>query len=227
MTGRRPRRAAASATARGKLPPPQMMAIAVPDTGGASKACISVCILAALLAMATDTWAHQRPFPPCANERNDLFDQWIVRKVAGNSIHALGEYALAEEQLPIGPPHSMQVGARGTAPLQTDNIEASKIRNVAESVAEGDQVSRDARESGHHRTLAYPRELMNRCLPAKEGVVADLNVSAEHRVIGKGDAIADFAVVADMGAHHEQAMLAHIGHASAILGASIHGHPFA
>jgi hypothetical protein len=84
-----------------------MMAIAAPETGGGSWACISVCIPAALLAIATGTRVKEGPFSPCAYERNDFFDQWIIREVAGGCIHALGEYPLAEEQLLIGQPHSI------------------------------------------------------------------------------------------------------------------------
>jgi hypothetical protein len=121
-----------------------MMAIAAPGGWGVSTACVSVCIPAVLLAIATGTRAHEGPFSPCANERNDFFDQWVVGKAAGNSIHALGENALAEEQLPIGPLQSMQVCARGTAPLKADNIESGKIRDLAAPVTERDQVSPDA-----------------------------------------------------------------------------------
>src|SRR5262249_55729387 len=46
---------------------------------------------------------------------------------------------------------------------------------------------------------------------------------AQHRVVGKSHVVADVAVVADMGARHEEAARADLGQPAAILGADIEG----
>src|ERR1700685_2607897 len=104
ITGCRPLRRTAAATAFGKLPPPQMMASGVGTaaetsrppswrSGGGMCGCS-----AAVLARG----AHQRPLPAFADEGDDLDDARLIGELASDAFDPAGERAVAEQQLPIG-----------------------------------------------------------------------------------------------------------------------------
>ena len=50
---------------------------------------------------------------------------------------------------------------------------------------------------------------------------------AQHYVIGKGDVIADLAIMTDVGSGHQQAAIAHFGYATAVLSPGVDGDAFA
>ena len=73
----------------------------------------------------------------------------------------------------------------------------------------GDDVAIDAGEPADHGALAHPAELLHRRQPAEDHAVADLDMAAQRHRIGKGDVVADMAIMADMGIGHEIAARAH------------------
>ena len=76
MTGRRPRRLTASATAPGKLPPPQMIASGSPLTAAAASAPgASDTIGFAVPGRPCGGRMHQRPLAACADESDHLLHQ--------------------------------------------------------------------------------------------------------------------------------------------------------
>src|SRR6185437_10071609 len=91
MTGRRPRRWIASATAAGKLPPPAIIASGSPVP--AAIACVlgvSETIGFAVLGR-MHRGMHQRPLAPGTDERNDLLHQRIIGKHRCHLIDPVGE----------------------------------------------------------------------------------------------------------------------------------------
>ena len=93
--------------------------------------------------------------------------------------------------------------------------------------AERDDVGADAAKPDDHRALADAHELAHRDAAAEHDIVADADMAAEHRVVGEHHVVADVAVVADMAADHEEAAVADLRHAAAVLGAGVHGDVFA
>ena len=53
------------------------------------------------------------------------------------------------------------------------------------------------------------------------------DMAAEQRAIGKGDVVADVAIVTDMRVGHQEAAVADRGDLAVILGAGVDGHAFA
>src|SRR5580658_11390469 len=99
ITGRRPRRATASATAPGKLPPPQMIATGSrpgPESAAATLRS-SGRIVTNLGRLSPCARPHQWPLAASPDKRNDSFDQWVSGKVARDGLDTLGEPALGEE----------------------------------------------------------------------------------------------------------------------------------
>ena len=78
-----------------------------------------------------------------------------------------------------------------------------------------------------HGAFADAHELPHRRRAAEQHMVADLDMTAEQHVVGEGDVVADFAVVTDMRADHQEAAVADLRHAAAVLGADVHGDVFA
>src|SRR5580693_9399109 len=94
ITGCRPRRTMASATALGKLPPPQMMAIG-PCSASAMDLSLSGRIVAAAAGIVPAAGArpHQRPLAAGADEGDDLADQRIAGELALDGVDAVGDAA--------------------------------------------------------------------------------------------------------------------------------------
>src|SRR6516162_2831841 len=145
MTGRRPRRLIASATAPGKLPPPQMIASGSPAPAAAASAFgVSDTIGVAVLGGARGGRMHQRPLAAAANESDDLLCQWIVDKFDRRLLDSFGKHPFTQEQHAIGEPQPPQIGARSAAPAQTNNIEANELRNLSQGETERNDVRRHA-----------------------------------------------------------------------------------
>ena len=94
---------------------------------------------------------------------------------------------------------------REAAPLQADDIEAGERGAVAERDAEGDDVVLDAREAADEGVGADADELMRGGAAAENGEIADLAMAGQHHVVGEDDALADAAIMRDMGVGEEHA----------------------
>ena len=111
--------------------------------------------------------------------------------------------------------------------LQPDHIEALQPRPLADGHAVWDHVVLDPRHPADHGVASDPDELMDRREPADDGAFLDDDMATERRVVGHDDPVADGAVVGDVGAHHEQAVIANPRDHPAALGARVHGHVLA
>jgi hypothetical protein len=76
-------------------------------------------------------------------------------------------------------------------------------------------------------TVAGLHELMDGRVAADEGAAANADVTAEHGVVRKGDAIANVAIMRDMGTSHKDATFADPCDPAAGFRADIHGNAFA
>src|SRR5579884_2506437 len=230
-TGRRPARLIASATAPGKLPPPQMTPIEPPGetaaTGYTLEAPPSRFIVVAFAALMFHTRLHQWSLSAGAGEGDDFADERVVGKIAGNASYSVGKHAAAQKHRLVGAAQRMQVGSRRTAPSQADGIEADQRRYLAEGESKWNDVRRYAAEPGNHCALADTHKLMHGALTAEKNIVSDADVAAEHSVVGERDIVTDGAVVPDMGTDHKQAALADSGHSAAGFGAGIDRDMFA
>src|SRR5262245_19321046 len=200
MTGRRPRRLIASATAAGKLPPPQMIASGSPVPATAASALgTSDTICVAVLGRARGGRMHQRPLAACANESDDLLYQGIVGEFDRRFLESFGKRPFAQEQRAIGLPQPAQIGARGTAPPQADDVEAVELCNLSQGKTERHDIRRHAAQPADHGALADATELMDRRIAAEKDVVADVDMAADDSVVGECHVVADVAIVSDMG----------------------------
>src|ERR1700733_2434157 len=101
ITGCRPLRRTACATAIGKLPPPQMIASGVgtasrPAPWGSGR------VMFGFFATVSGPRSHQAPFSAFADEGDDLADARLVGELASDTFDPVGERAHAEKQLAIG-----------------------------------------------------------------------------------------------------------------------------
>src|SRR5438067_1521526 len=121
----------------------------------------------------------------------------------------------------------MNVAPRHASAPQADHVQADEIRLLAERESERNDVGAHTAHARNHRPLADTHELNDRRMAAEHGPVADHHVSTKHGIIGEHDVAADTAVMADMRADHEEAAIADLGQAAAVLGADAHGDAFA
>src|ERR1700733_10652081 len=229
IIGRLTRRATASATAVGRLPPPQIIAsepasgllspmVGVSDgiVGGRTGARIDMPFVAR---------THQRTLAAGTDEGDDFAHHRIAGEFALDRFEAVGEAAFDEEQQSIGTAYAVHLGPGRAAPSQPNHIQPDQRAGLTERKAERDDVVTGGRHARHHDALPDAHELMNGDMAAEKGVIADVDVATEHDVVGQCDVVADLAIVPDMGAHHERAAVADTGYAAAGLGAGIHRTP--
>ena len=117
--------------------------------------------------------------------------------------------------------------ARQAAALEADQVEAGELGMIAERHAVGNDVGVDAGDAADHRALADAAELLNGGEAAENHALADMDMSGERGIVGECDVVFDEAVVADMAAGHEVAVVADGGDAAAAAAAAVHGHAFA
>src|SRR5262249_56471804 len=78
-------------------------------------------------------------------------------------------------------------------------------------------------EPAEHRQAADPHALLDRGMAGEDAGVFEDDVAAQERPVDQGAAVADAAVVADVGADHEQVAVADPGLALALDGAPVDG----
>src|ERR1700733_4902664 len=92
----------------------------------------------------------------------------------------------------------------GKAPtLEADDIEAGEARAVAERKAKGDEVVLHASKTPHERVGANANELVNGGPAAQNGEIADLAMASQHHVVGQNNALANAAIMRDVGVGQE------------------------
>src|SRR6185437_3237896 len=198
ITGRRPRRTTASAIAPGKLPPPQMIAIASPtgvalDAGWPTAVRSSIGITAPLIRGRFPARPHQGPPAAGADERKDPLHQGIIAEFLCDRLDALDQPSFDEKQAAIGAAQPMHLLPRGAAPAQPDHVQPDQRSGLPVGKSERDDVI----ARGHHDTLADADELVDRDMAAEKGVVADSDMATEHDVVGKRHVAAERTIMPD------------------------------
>src|ERR1700722_10120834 len=90
-----------------------------------------------------------------------------------------------------------------TPALEADDVEAGESRAVAERKAKRDEVVLDASETAAERVGADANELVNGGAAAQNGEIADLAMARQHHVVGQNNALANAAIMRDVGVGQE------------------------
>ena len=116
---------------------------------------------------------------------------------------------------------------RETPALQADDIEAGEPGAIAERKAKGNEVMLDASKTADKRVGADANELMSGGAAAQNGEIADLAMAGQHHVVGQNNALANAAIMRDVGVGQEHRARANDRFRAAARGAGIHRHAFA
>src|SRR5262245_10781397 len=181
------------------------------------------CVLAS--ARAAD--GHGQRSRAGADECDHLGHEGTIVALRGDRVEPLAKRAGPEEHRLVGLPEPVDVGLAGAPSSHADDVEPDEIGERPLHEPERDHVGANPAHADHHRSLADAHELAHRRLAAEGHDVADRHVTAQDHVIVEGHVAADLAVMADMGADHQEAAIAHLGDAAVILGSGIHGDAFA
>ena len=99
------------------------------------------------------------------------------------------------------------------APAQSHQVEPGELVALGQD-AERRGIERDPGAAPDHRALPHADELVKGRASAQDRVVADRDVAGEQDRVGHDYAVAHDAIVGDMRAGHEQAVLPHPGDAA-------------
>ena len=116
----------------------------------------------------------------------------------------------------------MQLFAVDAAAAQADHIEADQIGERSMRHAERDDVGAHAAQPDDHRALADAHELAHRGRPPNTTWSPTLTWPPSRTLLAKMTSIADLAVMRDVGAGHQEAVIADLGDAAIVLGADVH-----
>src|SRR5690606_899649 len=208
----------------GSMPPPAMIARRSPGRRrpGALAVVGAVIILGPAALGQAEIAAAAR-----TDERRDVGHQGIVTEHRGGLGDILFHAALALEDLAIGAAQFMDLLARHAGALHADYVEPAQSGAVANRHAERDHVSGKTAAAADEGMMADAHELVHGGQTADIGVIANLAMAGERRLVGHDDAIADDAVMGDMGIGHEEAAVSDPGDPAAAVGAPAHGHALA
>ena len=120
----------------------------------------------------------------------------------------------------------MDALAGNSGPLHADQIEPCQVSTVAHGGAKWDDIAFDAGHATNKGVMPNPTELVNARATAKNDVITDLTMPRDHRVVGKNHAIADDAVMSDVGIGKKCAIVANLRHRATALCARIHCYAF-
>ena len=118
--------------------------------------------------------------------------------------------------------HGVNGFPRKALALQSNNIQAYKIGMIADSSRKWNDVRGDTGAPADESEIANAAMLLDRADAAEEHPVANLHMPAKGRVISKDDVVADPAIMGDMGADHEEAIIADARDAAALNRTDIH-----
>src|SRR6185369_4732829 len=126
----------------------------------------------------------------------------------------------------IGLAKLMDLIARETLALEPDNVEPAKIGAIADGHPKWDDVGGDPRHSADKCVGADAHELVYGGEPADNGAIANRDVTAQGGSVHQRHAVADFAIVSDMRADHQEAVGPDLGRHMAAFGTRIDGGVF-
>src|SRR6185436_20531886 len=146
---------AASASANGRLPPPQMIASAVSPFDAsvvrplmASRSYRGVCI-----GVVAGRRHHRRALAALPDERHDFSDHRIVGKFLAGAFETLGECIVTEKQHLVGAADAVEIGAAELAPFQSDHIEPDQLSLWPERKSKRNDIAGDPAHAAQHRAL--------------------------------------------------------------------------
>src|SRR6516165_7664684 len=125
-TTRRPRRLTASATANGRLPPPQMIASGLSSALESESSCSIEFHMLGRALLARGARLHQRTASSVSNERDDPADDRVVFKFAHDHVDSVSESAFAVEEDHVGPAQPVDLDVGDAEPPQPHAIEANE-----------------------------------------------------------------------------------------------------
>ena len=116
---------------------------------------------------------------------------------------------------------------REASALQANDIETSEPCTVAERKPKGNQVVLDSGETADERMGSDTNELMRRGAAAQNGEITDIAVAGQHHVVGQNNALANAAIMRNVGVGQEYRPRSDDRFRAAARGAGVHRHPFA
>ncbi len=162
-----------------------------------------------------------------ADERDDVLDRGNAAKAFSGFGDPIAQCSIGKEQELIGVAQPLEVFAAEAAALHADDVEPGEAGAVAHDLAIGDDVALHTGHAADHRMLADPDKLMNGAQPAEHGVVLDDDVAGKGRIVRHDHMVGDLTIMGDMGADHEQAVVANPGDHPAAGRSGVHRHIFA
>src|SRR5690606_19568837 len=203
--GSRPVERQACARRRGKSPLPATM----PSLGAIGHLARTTERPARVLSDKSDQFLHRRRFGIGALQTVQSLRQRSDPRVEGN---------------PVGSANCLDLIAREAPSPQTYEIGAGQSRAITDDDGVGHHIVLDSAHPADHGVYADPHKLVNRRKPAQNGMITDDDVAADRCVVRHDDVVADFAIMSDVGARHEQAIVAHGRLHPASDGARLHRH---
>src|SRR5215472_6854829 len=172
MTMPRPWRSAASATANGRLPPPQMIASG-PSLSLTARLRSLMHRRCFRMSAFTAPWRHHgRARSSFAQKINDLADQRRGDIFCRYRLDAIAKLTGPQEQCPKALAKLMQVGAAMTSPLEPDHVQPDKLGPLTQRKSERDHFTGDTADPPDHCVFTNPHELVHRRLPTQHRAVA-------------------------------------------------------
>src|SRR5207302_6573917 len=172
-------------------------------------------------------WLTDRARRVGPDKGDDVVDRADAAEALGHFCDPVVESAVGREQKLIGAAQGLDVLATEAAAVHADDVEPTEAGAVAHDLAIGNDVALDTGHTANHRMLPDPHELVHRREAAQEGIILDDHMAGQSRVVRHDDMVANLAIMCDVGADHEQPVLANAGHHAAAFGAGIHRHVFA
>lgn len=144
-------------------------------------------------------------------EVDDLADSLVLSEIRCHGFETLIESALVSEQFVESPLERLDLLLAESAPLQSYEVETRQKSPLALHPPERDDVVLDARHAADDRVRTDADELKNGGQAADNGMVANLNMPRQGRIVGHDDMIAHNAIMRDMNAHHEKSPIPYHG----------------
>src|SRR5215831_3416807 len=161
------------------------------------------------------------------NKIDDVVYRGDAAEAFGRIVHPIAQCSIRGEQELIGVAQPENVLTAEAAPLHADDVEPAKTRPVSHYLAVRDDVALNSGHPADHRVPADPDILMDGAEPAQKSIFIDDHMATKGSVVGHHDMICDLAVMGNMHAEHEQAIVADPRHHPAAGCPGIHRHIFA
>src|SRR5215469_2883441 len=169
----------------------------------------------------------KRALTALTHEGHDRRHYRLLRISRLDRIEPTRERPRSEEQIPVGAPDHMHRLSGQVSPLHPHHVEPGQIGQRPDRETEWNDVGAHPCDARHHSRASDPGELVCRGEAAYEDEVSNLAMATEHGAIGHDDVATDAAIMTDMAVGHEEAPVANLRDATAVLGAGAHGHRLA